>query len=291
MLHRCVKSYLDSGDAVIKSIIIVESDKQFDNSVWSTVSPKIKVLVPPYKFNYNQFLNIALDHCDAEVVCISNNDVEVKDRCVQVMHEFFDKVPALMSASPVDRTWHHNSYDIFPEDGKVYMGYETTKHLLGFCVFVRRSVFDVVGRFDERFHFYHQDNDFEMCLRRNQLPHAMITLCHIQHGHDKPDSGEDVADTRKKLIASQTVFFDKWQRPPYNDGFKKYRKLSILTNTDTVAHDDYVEVVTCADQVNGQYVVVTDRVVDAQEQQHILDIISYKPTQVIINELTINRNF
>lgn len=291
MVKRCVDSYLASGDALIQSIIIVESDKHFDNSVWTKVSPKIKTIVPPYKFNYNQFLNIALEQCTAEVVCISNNDVEAIGNCVTAMQEFFDKIPALMSASPVDRTWHQNSYEIFPEDGKAYMGYETTKYLLGFCVFVRRSAFDIIGKFDERFHFYHQDNDLEMCLRRHALPHAMITLCHIKHGHDKPESHEDATATRAKLIKSQGVYYDKWRNPPYANAFKKYRKLSIVGCNNTTPLDEYVEVVDDQEQAVGQYVLITDRHIDHEEQQHLIAILNYKPTQVIINNLIINKKF
>lgn len=291
MVKRCVDSYISSGDVVIKSIIIVESDKHFDSSVWSTVSPKINVITPPYTFNYNQFLNIALEQCTAEIVCVSNNDVVAKDKCVVAMHEFFDRVPNLMSASPVDRTWHNNSYEIFPEDGKVYAGYDTTKHLLGFCVFVRRSVFDVIGPFDERFHFYHQDNDLESCLRVHKLLHVMITLCHIEHGHNKPDNGEDPSHTRSKLLTSQKVYFNKWRNPPYDKSFKPYKKLSVVTSLNNQAVNKFVEIVPCLSDVNGQYTVITDRLVDEVEQQQIIEMLNYKPTRVDINGLNITRNF
>jgi Glycosyl transferase family 2 len=291
MVKRCVDSYLHDGDDVINSIIIVESNKKFDNGVWSCVSPKIKTITPQYKFNYNQFLNIALDHCTADVVCISNNDVVVKPNCIKIMHEFFDKLPTLMSASPVDRTWHNNSYEIFPEDNKAYLGYHTTKHLLGFCVFIRRSVFDLIGKFDERFHFYHQDNDLEMCLRKHNLPHAMITHCHIEHGQNKPESDEDPAETRNKLLGSQAVYLDKWNNPPYDTSFKKYKKLSVVSPITFDVVDELIEIVDGVEQATGQYIIVTDRVIDEDEQHQISEILNYKPTSLTINGLTITRKF
>lgn len=269
----------------------MESDKQFDNSVWAKISHKIKVVVPTYKFNYNQFLNIALEHCTAELVCISNNDVVAKDHCVSMMCEFFNRVPTLMSASPVDRTWHQNSYEIFPEDNKFYAGYETTKHLLGFCVFLRRSIFDVIGPFDERFHFYHQDNDLEMCLRAHKLLHVILTMCHIEHGHDKPESLEDHSVVRQKLLGSQAVFYQKWGRPLNMNLFKKYKKLSIVTNTNTPPVNEYVEVVEKLEDASGQYTICSDVLIDRDEQQRLLDVIGYKPTQVNINNMQITRNF
>lgn len=291
MVKRCVESYLADGDEIINSIIIVESDKKFDTSVWSTVSSKIKSIVPPYKFNYNQFLNIALDHCTEDVVCISNNDVVVKPDCIKVMYSFFNQLPSLMSASPVDRTWHNNSYELFPEDNKAYLGYETTKHLLGFCVFVRRSVFDIIGKFDERFHFYHQDNDYEMCLRKHKLAHALITHCHIEHGQNKPESDESPTDTRKKLLDSQSVYLSKWNSAPYNTSFKKYKKLSIVTTAFDQSYDEYIEIVDSVEKANGQYIISIDRLIDEDEQHQIIGILNYKPTSVIINGITIKRRF
>lgn len=291
MVKRCVDSYLADGDPIINSIIIMESNKKFDSSVWQQVSPKIKTIIPPYKFNYNQFLNIALDHCAADIICISNNDVIVKQGCLPIMCKFFDGLPKLMSASPVDRTWHNNSYELFPEDNKAYVGHETTKHLLGFCIFVRKTVFDTIGKFDERFHFYHQDNDYEMCLRKHNFAHALMTHCHIEHGQNKPESGEDPSETRKKLLASQSVYFGKWQHPLFKTSFAKYKKLSIITTTPTEAFDEYVEVVDGVDKATGQYVLVTDRLIDEEEQHQIVEILNYKPTSVEINELTITRKF
>lgn len=291
MVKRCVDSYLADGDELIKSIIIVESNKKFDTSVWSAVSSKIKSIVPPYKFNYNQFLNIALDHCTGDVVCISNNDVIVKPGCVKVMYAFFNQLPNLMSASPVDRTWHNNSYEIFPEDNKAYLGYETTKHLLGFCIFARRSVFDVIGKFDERFHFYHQDNDYEMCLRKHKLSHALITHCHIEHGQNKPESNEDPVDTRKKLLDSQSVYLSKWNSAPYNTTFKKYKKLSVVTTAFDQVYDEFIEIVDNVENAVGQYIIVADRLIDEDEQHQIIEILNHKPTSVIINGLTAKRKF
>jgi hypothetical protein len=216
MVLRCITSYLKE-EQYINNIILVESNKDFDNSIWKNISNKIISVVPPYDFNYNKFLNIALTYCTSEFICISNNDVITKPKCLENMVFAFNKINTLMSASPVDRSWHRNTYNDFPEDNTLYFGYETTKFLLGFCLFMRKQVFDIIGKFDERFDFYFQDNDYERCLQANKLPHALNTASQIEHGLNKPESEETSDQVRKKLLDAQEVFYRKWN----TEGFTK----------------------------------------------------------------------
>lgn len=291
MVERCILSYLQDGDEFVNSIILMESDKNTDLSYWQTISKKIKCVVPPYRFNYNLFLNIALEHCSAEYICISNNDVVTKPGCVKTMLAVFTKLPTLMSASPVDRTWHLNSYDIFPEDNKVYLGYQTSKFLLGFCIFARKQVYDTIGKFDERFHFYHQDNDYEYCLKRYNLQHALVTFAHIQHGIDKPDTGESGAEVRSKLLSSQKTFNDKWSSPLFAGQHVKYKRLSIITNTQTVPANDLVEVVDSVESVRGRYMLSVDSVLNREDQLYYLDLLCYYPDAITINGHQITKRF
>ena len=287
MTKKCVESYLQSGDDYINNIIIVESNKQFDASVWSKISPKIKSLTPPYNFNYNQFLNLGLNYCSSEIICISNSDVDVQGDCVDKMMQFFDKHPEAASASPVDRSWHQNAYSIFPNDDEIYWGHQTTKYLLGFCIFMHRSVYDVIGAYDERFDFYHQDNDYEMCLRSNNLKHAMVTSCHIKHGDDKPDTGVTHEQTLAKLKKSETLFVRKWSKSQ----FRKFKKLSIVYPTLFDVCSDVVEVVEDPRHATGQYVVVVDEPISKEEQQNILYKLGYTPTLLIHKNTLVYRKF
>lgn len=291
LVKRCVDSFLQE-DSYIGKIIIVESEKSFNIEKWSAISNKIEVIIPPYNFNYNQFLNIGIERCSSEIICISNSDVQAKKGCLQLMKTTFDKVPTIMSASPVDRTWHQNSYNIFPQDNQIYVGYDTTKFLLGFCIFVRKATFDIIGPFDERFHFYHQDNDYEMCLRRHNLLHVMNTFCHIKHGHEKPPSSTTEAETYAMLRNSQAVFTKKWNTAPYNTRFVKYKKLSIVTkNTDMSASSDYIEIVDDIQKAVGQYIVECERCIDIEEQQLLINLINFKPDSVKVNGVIVVKRF
>lgn len=287
MTKKCVESYIQSGSSTINNIIIVESNKHFDISRWNKISNKIKAIIPPYNFNYNQFLNIGLTHCTSDIICISNSDVVVRDDCVDKMIKFFKANPEAASASPVDRSWHQNAYTIFPKDNEIYWGYQTTKYLLGFCLFMRKSIYDIIGFYDERFDFYHQDNDYEMCLRANNLKHAMVTHCHIRHGENKPDTGVTHNETLRKLRNSEAIFARKWS----TSKFKKFKKLSLISNTSFTTHSGMIEVVQLEHDACGQYTACVNRVISIDEQQQILHLIGYNPLQVIYNNIVINKKF
>lgn len=297
MTQRCINSFLaDSGNSLIRKIIVVESNH--NHSFGSYANDTVIVLQLKPKFNYNQYLNIVLkfikdSSLSEELVCISNNDVEVKSGCLSnIVHQFnVDK--NLKSASPVDRTWHNNSYSIFPADNAVYYGYTVTQHLLGFCIFARTSIFDIIGSFDERFYFYHQDNDYSMCLKTNNLKHALLTGSHIQHGHDKPESGVSMRETYAELAKSEVIFNKKWHDNQYQ--FFRYNTLVIYSEKQTSKLLPGVILVTSMkDQlstINTQYAIVADEDITERVQGQLLDILQYKPDQVVFDRNLVTRRF
>jgi len=113
---ECINSYLSSGEKFINRILLMETNKDWDSSYWNSLSPKVNCVVPAIPFNYNRFLNKALELCTSSIICISNNDVFPQKECVPNIIKAFEENPNLMSASPIDRTWHRNSYTDFPSD-------------------------------------------------------------------------------------------------------------------------------------------------------------------------------
>jgi hypothetical protein len=239
LTSRCIQTYIDSGDLYINKIILVETNKNWNSECWKQLSTKIHFVCPLIPFNYNRFLNKALELCTAPLICISNNDVEVHKNCIPNIIEAFDKDSELMSASPIDRSWHRNSYNDFPRDDTMYQGYETTKYVLGFNIYTRSSAYEKIGLYDERFDFYYQDNDYEMCLKTHGLKHCLISTAHINHGKNKP-SDEQEFDVHLKLKSDREKFVSKWSN---NKLFNPYLKLGILADASfKTLNNKYVQV-------------------------------------------------
>jgi hypothetical protein len=135
--QRCVNSYLKTAGELINKIFVIESEKSITNSV----EGKVHTIVPPEDFNYNKFLNIGLELCESEFVIFSNNDIVVLENCLQKIKQAYDLDPTLMGICPTDRNWHRHSKLFFPSDDRLYYGYETTLHMFGCCITLRRTVF------------------------------------------------------------------------------------------------------------------------------------------------------
>ena len=234
MTKKCIESYLLEGNVYINKIILMETNQSWDLTSWSKISSKVHSICPNIPFNYNRFLNKALSVCSAPIICLSNNDVVVQTNCINNIIKAFNEDSDLMSASPIDRTWHRNSYKDFPEENFKYIGYETTKFILGFNIYLRKQVYDVIGLHDERFDFYYQDNDYEMCLKKNKLKHALISNAHIVHGHNKPDTETTEQETLNRLEEDRIKFVNKWQFLFNSSMFNKYLKLGILCKNQTL---------------------------------------------------------
>lgn len=226
--QNCIKSYLKNSDELINNIFVIESEK----SIQDSVNGKVHTIVPKEDFNYNRFLNIGLEKCSSEFVIFSNNDIIVLENCLQTIKKAYQEDPELMGVCPIDRNWHRHSKLFFPTDDKLYYGYETTLHMFGCCITLRRKVFNTIGYLDERFFFFYQDNDVAECLRTNGLKHALHTGARVIH-KEKPTpikEGSKFSYTPQNMHDQGEIFKDKWNNPPYNTGkkgfkpFKKYNK-------------------------------------------------------------------
>jgi len=221
---KCVESYINTAGDLIGKIIVVESNSNFDDSYGNE---KVKVIKPNEKFNYNKFFNIALSECESKYIMGPNNDLEVQPNCIQTMIEELEKDNNLSSLCPIDRNWHRHTKMYLPNDNKVYYGYDVSLHMFG-CVFCcKREVFNKIGFLDERFHFFYQDNDYALCLQRNELIHGVHTGARVLHKSGGTDeiAPEHCKYTPKNMNEQGDILSNKWNNEPFKSGgYKKYKE-------------------------------------------------------------------
>lgn len=218
---NCIDSYINTGNKLINKIFVIETNKQFDTLGLSYNQPKVSVIIPDEKeFNYNRYFNIGLKHCTSQYVMGPNNDVIIEPNCIQNLISAFKQNPDVDSLSPVDRSWHMHSYDNFPSDNGLYIGYDISQHVMGSCLIINREkVFSTIGYLDERFFFYYQDNDYACCLRANNILHGLVTNAHFKHAISSSKSKcSDYKFLPYSMIDQQQIFTDKWLNPPYSLG-------------------------------------------------------------------------
>jgi len=221
----CIDSYINTADDIINNIFVVETNTNFDGDY---NQPKVKIIKPDIKFNYNKFFNIALKECKAEFIIGPNNDLQIHDNCIQNLIKQFKINVNIHSISPIDRNWHRHKKMYLPTDDKLYYGYDVSLHMFG-CIFCcRRSVIEKIGYLDERFHFFYQDNDYVMSLERCNLLHGIYTGSHVSHvtGATNKHAADDCKYTPTNMNTQGNTLMQKWNSEPFKSGgyktFKDY---------------------------------------------------------------------
>ena len=221
---KCIESYINTADDLISKIIVVESNNNFNKSY---DNEKVKIIKPNEKFNYNKFFNIALSECKSKYIMGPNNDLRIQPNCIQTLVNELEENDNLSSLCPIDRDWHAHKKMYLPNDNKVYYGYNVSLHIFG-CVFCcKRKIFYIFCYLDENFHFFYQDNDYALCLKRNKLLHGVHTgarVCHESGGTDKI-APEHCKYTPKNMNEQGDILSRKWNNEPFRSGgYKKFRE-------------------------------------------------------------------
>lgn len=170
MLEDCISSI---GN---KSIIVVETNSKLkDKNI--PLQNKAKFIFPNEPFNYNRFLNIGISYTESEKFIVSNNDIIYEPGCVD---EINTRLSDYDSVSPVDL---YNKYQTNIL-GPCIEGYEIEKQINGCCIGMTKKTYNTIGKFDEDFKFWYQDNDYANLLKKYNLKHALLRDAKIKHlGH------------------------------------------------------------------------------------------------------------
>jgi len=126
----------------------------------------------PKNLGYGAGNNLGLDHVKTEYALILNPDVTIDDKNLSAMFQTIQDYPKAMVVGAniydtrlgrfersYDWTWKYTSapYNIDP-DGDL-----SAIWLFGCCLLIRKSLFESIGRFDERLFMYYEE--FDICKR------------------------------------------------------------------------------------------------------------------------------
>jgi len=176
MNNDCINSLISSSDQHKFNIFLVETDNTKKHSYEQN---NVTVIQPGVEFNYNKFLNFGLEKCTNEWILISNNDTVYHKNFLENMFMVNKIDNDLLSMSPMDDTWHR--HDTFDKSVNVHYGYRVSYEITGWSILANKKVFDVIGKFDEEFTFWYQDNDYASNLIKHNIKHALITSSKVTH--------------------------------------------------------------------------------------------------------------
>lgn len=203
MTQRTITSIKDGVDA---NIILV--CKREDYRIYRGVGVYIVI---KEQFNYNRFLNHALEHVKHDWVLISNDDVHYHPEWFNEMMNVHQQHPEITSFSPRDTVltdlWFPH---LFPNNETHRKGYTVTELLQGWSILIERTDLEKIAPLDEQFDMYYQDNDFAECLKQHSIEHALVrkSIANHKNTHNigMPMSEEKI----EKLAEDELKFRNKW---------------------------------------------------------------------------------
>jgi hypothetical protein len=206
---RTMYTLRDSESEHKFNIHLVESGTDHINDYMKLVSNYIK---PNEPFNYNRAINHALDYLQADWVIISNNDVSYERDWFNEILKVHTKRPDIESFSPRDPMLYMKYYDwhFIDSPSDYYQSYTVTEAVMGWCIIIKRSALERIGKFDEQFDMYYQDNDYARTIEAHGIKHALCRYSIATHLNTASVSKLDNAKL-EKMQQDKIKFENKWR--------------------------------------------------------------------------------
>jgi GT2 family glycosyltransferase len=188
------------------NIVVIESNKelspfQFPNSI---------TIYPTEEFGFNRFLNIGIANTQGEYICMANNDLEFSLGWAEELLKEFEADQNLLSANPFCKNFDYREEVRNGPNVMNNIEYPNTFGILtGWCIFVKRGIFDIIGKLDENFIFWYADNDYELTLKSHSIKHALVKSSHVLH---LGSQSHQILNTKENdmTYGQRRVFEKKW---------------------------------------------------------------------------------
>ena len=187
MNHNCLESFVISASLVgaTYELVLIESN---GNATFNYDIKNLTIIKPQKLFNFHRFFNIGIKAAINDYLILSNNDVIFDLDFVKEAQEGIKKLN-LLSYSPYDIKSNKLSKSEVERHDFV-KGYDIQKHIAGWCIIVKKTIFDTIGSLDERFPFFYADSDYALILQKYNIQHALLTKCKAVHLESMSKTGK-----------------------------------------------------------------------------------------------------
>lgn len=183
-------------------VLVIESEKslypfQFENT---------KTIYPNKKFGFNKYLNIGLSATKHKFVCMCNNDLIFHPNWASEILAVMHSNNLVFSATPYCKNYHPSKgFATFASPLEGYLGVFT-----GWCFFVKRAIFDTIGKLDENLNFWYCDNDYVQLLLKHQIKNVLVSSSFITHLGSESLKNSDQKTQDKLTLLPQIYYNYKW---------------------------------------------------------------------------------
>lgn len=202
--EQCIHSLINSEDPkkIKFNIVVIESEKELNDFQY----PHSYTLYPEEEFAYNKFMNIGIENTSSKYICLCDNDLIFHPFWATELLKAFNKHYDLSSASPACSI-HHPKMGFELNNG-IYSGYRSRYEVAGWCLFLKRDVFRIIGRLDENYKFWCADNDYSNLLSVLKIRHALVSSSIVDH-LEGVTSNNLITEIQEDFTANEFFYFEK----------------------------------------------------------------------------------
>ncbi|MDQ7996431.1 MAG: glycosyltransferase family 2 protein [Luteibacter sp.] len=245
LLRVCVSSILDITKYEDFEILIVDNGSEeratLDYFAEIVSDKRVRVLPYPHAFNYSAINNFAVEHTDAEVIGLVNNDIEaissdwLTEMVSQAVRPLIGAVGALLYY-PDDTVQHGGVVTgIGGVAGHVHHGLprgssgyfsrmalvQNLSCVTAACLVIRREVYRQVGGLDEGLKVAFNDVDFCLRVRDAGYRNLWTPFAELYHHESASRGYEDTPEKVARFQAECNFMFKRWGEsldadPAYN---------------------------------------------------------------------------
>lgn len=206
--QQCIDSLIASEDPekIKFDALVIESEKSLSPYQY----PSSKTIYPEQLFGFHKYLNIGIKSTTNKYVCLCNNDLVFHPNWATEILKAMDKNPEILSANPACQYFsahipYINKTTILGNKSNLLSGV-----LTGWCIFVKRDIFNTIGLLDEQFDFWYADKDYGRTLLKHNITHALVGTSRVDHlGNQTHD-----ALSEEKLLEltdnQKSIYEQKW---------------------------------------------------------------------------------
>ncbi len=215
---NCIESILSSTNHPIRLILINNASDNQTASYLKNIKDKNAdtiLINNDRNLGYIKAINQGLRSCDADYICLMNNDTIVSKGWLDELIRFNKHRSEYGLLNPLCKGHKEHSMSV-DEYGSHLQNINQNKFMemnqcQGYCMFLTKEVFNKVGFLDEVFGIGgFDDTDYSMRAYKMGYRCACVYTAYVYH--DEHVSFNDLGDRKKIQKASEIAYFKKWPR-------------------------------------------------------------------------------
>jgi GT2 family glycosyltransferase len=204
--QNCIKSCIKSDPTIKFNFYVVETNKKISYAKLGNV----KMIYFKGKYGYHKCLNLGIKAGKSKYLCLCNNDLTFEENWATNIIERIEHNPEIKSASPF---CPQTQSEFKLRRDRIYIGHRVRNEINGWCIFQQRSIYEIIGKLDERFIFWYCDNDYSETLKKHNIVHALIPNSVVNHHYNTVgETGNHLPEIEKQKMTfgQEEIFNKKW---------------------------------------------------------------------------------